>query len=59
VAEREPSTTILAGREIAEKRCTYRGGTFRKAEYEALAALARATGRPLPELLEEYLRSQS
>jgi uncharacterized protein (TIGR00299 family) protein len=59
VASRELQQGSLLGQAIDEKLCTYKGESFRKIEYEALAALARSRQRPLPEILEEYLRSRA
>lgn len=59
VASREQQQGSLLGQTIDEKLCTYKGESFRKIEYEALAALARSRQRPLPEILEEYLRSRA
>jgi hypothetical protein len=56
VAQREVRSREFMGQVVEEKTCTYRGQTFSKLEYESLAALARTTGRPLPEIVDEYLR---
>lgn len=56
VARREVRTREFMGHEVEEKTCTYRGRSFSKLEYESLAALARTTGRALPDIVDEYLR---
>jgi pyridinium-3,5-bisthiocarboxylic acid mononucleotide nickel chelatase len=56
IAERASAEVRLLGATVTEKRCSYKGHAFRKLEYEALAALARASNRPLPDVLDDYLR---
>jgi pyridinium-3,5-bisthiocarboxylic acid mononucleotide nickel chelatase len=58
-AERESGTTAFQGTQVAEKHCRYGSYRFSKLEYESLASLARTSGRPLVELLEEYLAHRS
>lgn len=58
VAQREAAAVELDGSTIDAKRCRYKGHSFTKPEFDALAGLARRTGRPLPELLELFLSRQ-
>ena len=50
VLQREAATLPVSGESVAAKRYTVDGGRFARAEYEALNALARRTGRSLPGL---------
>ena len=50
VLQREPSTLPVAGETVAAKQYVVDGVHFARAEYEALNALARRTGRSLPAL---------
>jgi len=59
VAQRTAGETVLLDTQVREKRCSYKGRAFTKIEFDDLAALARRTGRPLPEIAEEYLRRTS
>lgn len=58
IAERESGTVTFCDEAVDEKTCTYKGMTFRKLEYESLARIARRTGRPLPDIIDEYVRSR-
>ncbi|MBD3243556.1 MAG: nickel pincer cofactor biosynthesis protein LarC [Chitinivibrionales bacterium] len=55
VAERSAVEAQLDGAAIDAKQCRYKEHTFTKPEFDALAALARRTNRPLPELFEMFL----
>ena len=50
VLQREPSTLPVAGETVAAKQYVVDGVHFARAEYEALNALVRRTGRSLPAL---------
>jgi pyridinium-3,5-bisthiocarboxylic acid mononucleotide nickel chelatase len=56
VAERSVATVDFEGKPAVQKTCSYKGHSFKKLEYEALAALSRETGKPLIELMEEYIK---
>jgi hypothetical protein len=47
---------MLLGAAVAEKRCSYKGRSFSKIEYESLAVLARERSVPLIELMDLYVR---
>jgi hypothetical protein len=57
-AERKETEGTLRGEKIEEKQCSYRGHSFTKPEYEALARLSGKTGVPVVELMEEYFRTE-
>lgn len=54
VAERKQGTAKLRGQGIEVKECSYKGHSFTKPEYEALARISEKTGTPVVELMEEY-----
>ncbi|HMD67631.1 MAG TPA: LarC family nickel insertion protein, partial [Chitinivibrionales bacterium] len=54
VAERKQGTANLRGQAITVKECSYKGHSFTKPEYEALARISKKTGAPVVDLLEEY-----
>jgi uncharacterized protein (TIGR00299 family) protein len=54
VAERKTAAGRLRGETIQEKKCSYKGHSFTKPEYEALARVSEKTGVPVIELAEEY-----
>jgi hypothetical protein len=54
VAQRSASTATIRGEPVEEKICSYKGHSFTKPEYEALARISEKTGVPVIELLEEY-----
>jgi hypothetical protein len=56
-ARRTPATVEVLGQQVTAKTCTYQGRSFTKLEIDAAAALARQTGRPLLEILDEFARS--
>ena len=54
VAERKQGSAKFRGQAIEVKECSYKGHTFTKPEYEALARISGKTGTPVIELMEEY-----
>jgi pyridinium-3,5-bisthiocarboxylic acid mononucleotide nickel chelatase len=58
IAERESKAVRFLGREISEKRGSYKGRTFTKPEYEDLAAISRDRGLPIIELMELYAQDK-
>ena len=56
---RTEAVTRFGGENLAGKECAYKGHSFSKIEYEALAALAEKKNRPLIELLDEYNKDDS
>jgi len=58
VAERKPGTGRLRGQVIAVKECSYKGRSFTKPEYEALAKMSGKTGEPVIELMEEFTKAE-
>ncbi len=59
MADRKAVSGTLRGEEIEEKECSYKGHSFTKPEYEALARISQRTGAPVIELLEEFLKGRS
>ncbi len=59
IAHREVARAQFLETEIAEKHCSYKGVSFSKPEYDSLAMLAEKTGRPVIELMEEYLKNRT
>jgi pyridinium-3,5-bisthiocarboxylic acid mononucleotide nickel chelatase len=59
IAEREPVTAKFLGKTITDKKCTYKGKTFTKPEYEELAVMSREKGIPVVELMEIYGREKA
>ena len=58
VAERKPAKGRLRGQSIEVKKCSYKGRSFTKPEYEALAGISGRTGVPVIELMEEWARGR-
>ncbi|HEX7509705.1 MAG TPA: hypothetical protein VF335_00260, partial [Chitinivibrionales bacterium] len=58
LAKREAGERILFNSSIREKFCSYKGLSFSKPEYESLAGLSKATGKPVIELMDEYIKSK-
>ncbi len=58
VAERSESVDTFRGESLEVKHCTYKGHSFTKPEYEALARISEKTGMPVIELFEEFLREK-
>lgn len=58
LAKREAGETILFNSNIREKFCSYKGLSFSKPEYESLAGLSKVTGKPVIELMDEYIKSK-
>jgi uncharacterized protein (TIGR00299 family) protein len=54
VAERESREVRFSGYTVSEKRCRYKGRTFRKIENDDLVRLAKNKKIPVVELLEKY-----
>lgn len=54
VAERKSVKGLLRGQAIEVKECSYKGHSFTKPEYKALARISGKTGVPVVELMEEY-----
>ncbi|MDD5676225.1 MAG: nickel pincer cofactor biosynthesis protein LarC [Chitinivibrionales bacterium] len=55
LAQRQAAHGVLAGIAIQEKKCSYKGHSFTKPEYDSLVSVARATGRSLLDLMEEFI----
>ena len=58
VAQRKPARGRLRGQALEVKECSYKGHSFTKPEYEALARISGKTGVPVIELIEEYARGE-
>jgi pyridinium-3,5-bisthiocarboxylic acid mononucleotide nickel chelatase len=58
VAQRKPAKGRLRGQAIEVKECSYKGHSFTKPEYAALARISGTTGVPVVELMEEYVRGE-
>jgi uncharacterized protein (TIGR00299 family) protein len=58
VAGRSQETGTLRGEPIDEKRCSYKGHSFTKPEYDSLARLSEKTGIPVIQLAEEYFKGR-
>ena len=58
IAQREFHDVQFLGSNVREKHCTYKNESFTKPEYGSLAALSAKTGKPVIELMEEYLKKQ-
>ena len=56
VVSRHSESRVFLEHPVDEKVCTWKGTTFRKLEFEALAALARESGRPLIEIMDQHQR---
>jgi uncharacterized protein (TIGR00299 family) protein len=48
----------LKGQAIEVKECSYKGHSFTKPEYDALAMISGKTGVPVVELMEEYVKGK-
>jgi pyridinium-3,5-bisthiocarboxylic acid mononucleotide nickel chelatase len=57
VMERTQATGTLLGETVEEKECSYKGRSFTKPEYEALARISGKTGVPVIELMEEFVKA--
>jgi uncharacterized protein (TIGR00299 family) protein len=58
VARRKQGKGRLRGQAIMVKECDYRGLSFTKPEYDALARISDKTGIPVIELMDEYAREK-
>ena len=58
VARRSTATVRFYDSSIEEKYCSYKDSAFTKPEYESLAGLSAKTGRPVMELMEEYIKNK-
>ena len=58
IAQRKPARGRLRGQAIEVKECSYKGHSFTKPEYNALARISGKTGVPVVELMEEYVRGK-
>jgi Protein of unknown function DUF111. len=58
VARRSTATVQFYDSSIEEKYCSYKDTVFTKPEYESLAGLSTKTGRPVIELMEEYIKNK-
>jgi uncharacterized protein (TIGR00299 family) protein len=56
IAQRSASTLQFYDTSIQEKYCSYNGDSFSKPEYESLAEVSATTGKPIIELMEEYIK---
>jgi hypothetical protein len=56
IAGRSSSTGSLRGEPVEQKTCAYKGHSFTKPEYEALARISERTGVPVVELMEEFVK---
>jgi uncharacterized protein (TIGR00299 family) protein len=59
IAQRDSHDVQFLGSTIQEKHCAYKNESFSKPEYDALAMLSIKTGRPIIELMEEYIRNKN
>lgn len=55
IYHRENITQYFHNEAIKGKRCSYKGHTFEKLEYDALAALSKQKGIPVIDLMEQFL----
>jgi uncharacterized protein (TIGR00299 family) protein len=58
VAQRTVSSVKFGESSIQEKYCSYKGVSFSKPEYESMAELSTTTGKPVMELMEEYIKNK-
>lgn len=58
VASRSQKSIRFLDQDVSEKLCEYKGYTFSKLEYEAIAALSREKKMSLIEITEEYVRQK-
>jgi hypothetical protein len=58
VARRKQGKGKLRGQTIEVKECSYKGHSFTKPEYDALARISGTTGVPVVDLMEEYVRGK-
>jgi uncharacterized protein (TIGR00299 family) protein len=59
IARRETQESIFNDAPIMEKYCTWKNSSFSKPEYDSMAKLSVKTGKPVIELMEEYVRSRN
>ena len=55
IASRGQKSIRFLDQNVSEKQCVYKGYTFSKLEYEALAALSKEKKMPLIDIAEEYV----
>jgi pyridinium-3,5-bisthiocarboxylic acid mononucleotide nickel chelatase len=58
IARRRTATVQFYDSSIQEKYCSYKDTVFTKPEYESLAGLSVKTGKPVIELMEEYIKNK-
>ena len=58
VARRSTANVQFYDSSIQEKYCSYKDSAFTKPEYESLAGLSAKTGKPVIELMEEYIKKK-
>jgi hypothetical protein len=58
IAHRRAATVQFYNSSIEEKYCSYKDSVFTKPEYESLAGLSVKTGKPVIELMEEYIKNK-
>jgi uncharacterized protein (TIGR00299 family) protein len=58
VARRSTATVQFYDSSIQEKYCSYKDNVFTKPEYDSLAGLSAKTGKPVIELMEEYIKNK-
>jgi uncharacterized protein (TIGR00299 family) protein len=58
IADRKHTSIKFLDEEFIEKKCEYKGYSFSKLEYDALAALAHKKSMPLIELMEKFISIQ-
>jgi uncharacterized protein (TIGR00299 family) protein len=58
IAHRRTAIVQFYDSSIQEKYCSFKDTDFTKPEYESLAELSTKTGRPVIELMEEYIKNK-
>lgn len=56
VADRTADTLDFMDQKVTEKKCTYKGQSFSKIEYEDLEKLSHSSGISIVELMEKYVQ---
>ena len=59
IASRTQAPIHFLDKDIPEKQCEYKGYTFSKLEYEALAALSKEKNLPIINIMEMYIREKN
>jgi uncharacterized protein (TIGR00299 family) protein len=58
IARRECCEIKFLDNTVGEKRCTYKGYSFSKLEYDSLNSVSKSTGIPIIELMERYIQEK-